>query len=128
MYPRLSTILVALLGGFGPSSGEAQVGSEILLRVRVTDAAYTDHAPDDCPSGAECVAGNSWFRYEAKVREVVQGGYGHGTVRFANLQHAYFAPRHPHNWYVLLVSCGESVKIAVGVDYCVKDHAFGHAP
>jgi hypothetical protein len=125
MYRRSSKLLATLLLAFGASGGDAQVSSDVLLRVRVTDAAYTDYYPDDCPPEAECIAANFWFRYEANVREVVRGSYALATVRFANLQHTYFVPRHPRDWYVLVVPCGENVRTTVGVEYCVKDRGFG---
>jgi hypothetical protein len=101
----------------------------VLLRVRVTDVEYTDYYPqtDDCPSESECIQFYFWFRYEASVREVVRGNYAGGKAKFARLQHAYFA-RKPRDWYVLLVRCGESVRSAVGVEYCVKDDAFAGDP
>lgn len=119
-----SKSLVMLLLALPALSAFAQPDDEVLLRVRVTDVEFTDYYPEgDCPSEAECIEVNFWFRYEANVREVIRGTYERSGVKFARLQHAYFA-RKPRDWYLLLVRCGESVQAAVGVEYCVKDEAF----
>jgi hypothetical protein len=54
---------------------------------------------------------------------VIQGNYNQTAVQFANLQHTYFS-RKPADWYVLLVPCGQGVRNALGVEYCVRDQAF----
>ena len=100
---------------------QTRSGSEILLRVRVTDAAYTGYYPEAaCGNADDCIPIYHWFRYEARVLKVVRGEYPKKTVVFGNLQDSAFA-RRPHDWYVLLVPCGEN---AMRVEYCVKDSAF----
>jgi hypothetical protein len=118
----------ALLFALVVSNAFGQPNDEVLVRVRVTDVAYTDYYPEsDCPSESECIPFYFWFRYEASVREVVRGNFAGRRVNFARLQHAYFA-RKPRDWYLLLIRCGESVRSKVGVEYCVKDEAFANDP
>jgi hypothetical protein len=124
MYRTTSLSLALLASALAVSGARAQSDGEVLLKVHVSDVEYTDYYPvDDCPSGSECIVFYTWFRYRARVVEVVRGHYSQRTVAFANLQHAHYA-RRPRNWYVLLVPCGQSVRDAVHVEYCVKDHAF----
>ena len=124
MY-RASSLTAALVAFLLAASGaQAQTDGEVLLKVRVNEVAYTDYYPAyDCPAGSECIVFNTWFRYRARVLEVVRGDYSQRTVTFARLQHAHYT-RRPRNWYVLLVPCGQSVRDAVGVEYCVKDDTF----
>ena len=126
MYRAVLRFLAVLFLTCGVSNADTESDTSILLRVRVTDVAYTDYFPEiDCPVGHECIPFFFWFRYHAKVREVVRGQWPRNSVKFANLQHARYA-RKPRDWYVLLIPCGESVRTAVGVEYCVKAHAFAH--
>ena len=126
MY-RASWIYLTLLLLFLSTRGaQAEDKKAVLLRVRVTDVTYTDYYPVEvCPSGMECIPFHFWFRYGAHVREVVRGSYSQPTVQFANLQHAYFR-RKPADWFVLLVPCGQAVRNAVSVEYCVQDQAFAN--
>jgi hypothetical protein len=124
MHPASSTYLALLLICLSVRSAHGADERSILLRVRVTDVAFTDYYPDDdCFSRNECIPFNFWFRYSAHVREVVRGNFSQPSVKFANLQHVYFR-RKPSDWFVLLVPCGPSVRDAVNVEYCVRDQAF----
>lgn len=119
----LSTRLVAVLLLLAALDARAQPESAVLLRVRVTDVAYTDYYPaDKCTPEQECIPGSTWFRYHAKVRQVIRGRYEQPEVHFANLQHAYFS-RKPRDWLVLLVPCGQGVTDTLHVEYCIRDHA-----
>jgi hypothetical protein len=126
MHRASSTYLTLLLFFLSARSAHAEEERSILLRVRVTDVAFTDYFPDDdCLSRNECIPFNFWFRYSAHVREVVRGVFTQPSVKFANLQHVYFR-RKPTDWFVLLAPCGQSVRDAVNVEYCVRDQAFAN--
>jgi hypothetical protein len=124
MY-RASWIYLTLLLLFLSTRGaRAEQERSVLLRVRVTDVTATDYYPhENCPSGMECIPFDFWFKYRADVREVIRGSYNQPGVQFAILQHAYFR-RMPTDWFVLVVPCGQGVRAAVNVYYCVRDQAF----
>jgi len=125
MYPPSPRVVAGLLL-MAALDARAEPDTGLLVRVRVTDVAYTDYYPaDDCPPEQECIVGNTWFRYDAKVREVIRGRYSQPTLQFANLQHAYFS-RKPHDWFVWVVPCAQGVIDALHVEYCVRDHAFAN--
>jgi hypothetical protein len=119
---RLIGTLVLLLSC--TSDAVAQSDDLILLRVRVTDAQYTDYYPAaDCVDEGTCFPFYFWFKYSARVREVISGSYPETHIEFANLQHTYFISRVTRDWLVLLEPCGRSVVETVQVELCVRRHA-----
>jgi hypothetical protein len=70
MGPPSARIVAGLLL-IAALDARAEPTTGLLLRVRVINVAYTDYyRADDCPPEQDCIAGNTWFRYDAKVGEL----------------------------------------------------------
>ncbi len=79
----------------------ATIGEEeTILRVSAKNGKFTSYYPDDkCIEELECIPYSYWYRYKARVKEVVKGTYNQKHVTFVLLQHTNYSSE---NWYVRL--------------------------
>src|SRR5690606_25425038 len=75
----------------------------VVLRVEVLEVEFTDWSPACGNDDQVCIPSHFWYRYRARVREVVSGSYDQTEIEFANLQHAEYIPAVTRDCYIVLV-------------------------
>jgi hypothetical protein len=95
------------------SEYELPVGA-IVLRVEVLDVEFTDLFPG-CGTVPDCMPFHFWFRYRARVKEVVVGEWASPEVKFTYLQHAEYIRSVTKDCYVVLYPASPEIRSEVGV-------------
>jgi len=118
-FLALLSLLFLLVGcASTPSSSSATTYApppgSIVLRVEVLDVQFTDLYPG-CGEVQDCVPFHFWWRYRARVKEVISGAWTQPEVTFTNLQHAGYIDRVTKDCYVVLVPAGDEIRSKVGV-------------
>lgn len=113
-----------------PTEFTTTIGEEkTILRVEVKSVEYTDYYPADACSeitepDTECIVWSFYYRYDAKVKEVVKGEYSDKHITFVMLQHAPYIKEITNNWYVSLDTLDNSeIEAKLKAKYYVVDHA-----
>jgi len=124
--------LATTLGGFAssasaqsksePAAYEAPLGS-IVLRIEVLEVEFTDFYPG-CGDDHNCVPFDFWYRYRARVREVISGEWKNREVQFTNLQHSEYIKRITRDCYVVLEPAPRELQSAVGVPFVADNLLF----
>lgn len=86
----------------------------IVLRVEVTEVKFTDLYPT-CADGDECVPFYFWYKYRARVKDVISGEWQASEVEFAHLQHAEFTRNVTRDCYVVLEPANQNLQTNIGV-------------
>ena len=126
-FRQASTSAFLLLWVITVNAGTDTSEAKVALRVRTTSAAFTDvneagpHARQE-----EYVPFHYWWKYEAHVRSVIAGEYSERLVTFAHLQPAQYRARLTRDWVVVLGRCAPELVEALGVQWCVLDHALAN--
>ncbi|MEH6417074.1 hypothetical protein V7787_24580 [Pseudomonas sp. CGJS7] len=113
---KLIVLCLLMVGCAGPLALRDGAGSEryspppgsIVLRVQVLETEFTDLYPG-CAEPNECVPFHFWYKYRARVKEVVSGEWTKPEVEFARLQHAEFVDRIKRDCYVVLRPAGPNL-------------------
>jgi hypothetical protein len=90
----------------------------IALRVEVLEVEFTDLSPG-CGSD-ECIPFDFWYKYRAKVKEVISGDWNQPEVAFTNLQHAEFIDKVTRDCYVVLRPAGKELQFKIGVPFAAE--------
>lgn len=96
----------------------------IVLRVKVTEVDYTDMHPG-CADDDECIPTYFWYRYRARVRDVVAGAWTEREVEFVHLQHAEYLRKLTKDCYVVLRPAGTELQAKTGVPLVADRFLFG---
>jgi len=119
-----AAFLIALASLLPEMASSQESPVSLTLRVKVKNTEFTNvnqAGPSAEPS--EFVPFHYWWRYEAKVREVIRGVYASRTIRFAHMQPGEYRSPLTRDWLVELGPCTAELRIALGVELCVSDHA-----
>lgn len=117
-------LLAAVVGCADPSAVRsasdvyfyAPPAGAIVLRIEVSKVEFTDLHPG-CADPDECIPVSFWFKYHARVREVILGKWERQDVEFANLQHAFYVDKVTRDCYVVLQPAGDELQSKVGVQF-----------
>jgi len=106
-----------------PVEFNTTIGKEkTVLRVIVKSVEVTDHYPENACT-EDCIVWNFWFRYKAKVKNVIRGEYTDRYITFVNLQHAAYRKGIVSDWFVSLDELNNpETKAALKADYYVVEH------
>ena len=88
----------------------------IVLRVEVLSQEFTDWSPN-CIGKENCIPVHFWFKYRARVKEVISGTYADPIVEFTYLQHANYIPEVTNDCYVILKPAEYALSSKLGVPY-----------
>jgi hypothetical protein len=88
----------------------------IVLRVEVIDVQFTDLYPN-CDEGENCMPFYFWWKYRARIKEVISGTWSQPMVEFTHLQHAEYIRKVTKDCYVVLRPAGEELRSKVGVPF-----------
>lgn len=99
-----------------PESG-AETAPEwpVILRVKVREVEATDWHP--VCAEEDCIPARYWFKYRARVKDVVEGSWGEKEVEFTHLQHALYVSEVTRDCYVVLRPAGKDLSEKLGVLY-----------
>ena len=86
-----------------------------ILRVEVVSVEFTDWSPGCDVNDDRCVPVHFWYRYRARVKDVISGSWSSPDVQFAHLQHAEYIPAVTKDCYVVLVPAGTDFSSKIGV-------------
>ncbi len=86
----------------------------IVLRVEVLEVEFTDLFPG-CGDIPDCVPFHFWYKYRARVKDVVVGKWAEPEVEFTHLQHAEYIRQVTRDCYVVLHPAAPEIQSKVGV-------------
>jgi len=87
----------------------------VILRVEVLSVEGTDWYPDCAEVG--CIPFQFWFRYRARVKDVIEGSWNESEVEFTHLQHGQYISKVTRDCYVVLRPAGIDLSEKIRVPY-----------
>lgn len=94
----------------------------IVLRVEVVAVELTNWVPAaSCPEGKQCIEFFSWFKYRARVKEVVSGEWTQAELEFANIQHGQMREDATRDCYVVLRPASPAIRSKIGVPFVADE-------
>ena len=87
-----------------------------VLRIEVLDVQFTDFYPG-CGESESCLPFYFWWKYRARVKEVLAGTWSQANVEFAHLQHAQYISKVTKDCYVVMQPAAEDIERKVGVPF-----------
>ncbi len=127
-FLALVGFVVLLLGCAG--SSRTRTGSdaedfppppgEFVLRVTVKDVAYTDWYPA-CAEADDCVPVKFWYKYRARVKQVISGSWSSSEIEFIHLQHGEYLKDILRDCYVVLRPASPDLQSKIGVQFEVDE-------
>lgn len=88
----------------------------VVLRVEVLEVEFTDLYPE-CDEVKDCIPFDFWYKYRARVREVISGDWRQAEIDFTHLQHAEYIKKLTRDCYVVLEPAGDELRSKVGVSF-----------
>ena len=88
----------------------------IVLRVKVLNVEFTDWTLP-CEDAEGCIPSHFWYRYRARVKEVISGNWTEREVEFTHLQHAEYISRVTKDCYVALLPASSDLSAKLGVPF-----------
>jgi hypothetical protein len=73
----------------------------VVLRIEVISAEFTDMY-SGCDERFNCIPTHYWYKYRARVKEVIAGEWAQHDVEFIHLQHAAYIDEVTRDCYVVL--------------------------
>ena len=125
-------LFISLFNACGsvPAEFNTTIGNEkTILRVKVKSVEFTNYYPSEACSeitepDMDCIVWDYWYRYEAKVKEVIQGEYSNKYIEFALLQHAPYIKKYTNDWYISLDTLDNAeIENKLKTNYYVLGHA-----
>ena len=87
----------------------------VILRVEVLGVKGTDWYPE-CEE-EDCIPFQFWFKYRARVKEVIDGAWSGSEVEFTHLQHGEYVRDVTKDCYVVLRPAGTDLREKIRVPY-----------
>ena len=94
-----------------------------MLRVEVLEVEFTDLHPG-CGEVKDCIPFDFWYRYRARVKEVISGDWRKSEIEFTHLQHAEYISKLTRDCYVVLEPAGDELRSKVGVPFVAYELLF----
>src|SRR5436189_4052826 len=87
----------------------------VILRVEVLSVEGTDWHPECVEEG--CIPFHFWFKYRARVKDVIDGSWRETEVEFTHLQHGQYIRAVTKDCYVVLRPAGTDLREKIRVPY-----------
>lgn len=87
----------------------------IVLRVEVVEVEFTDWPLSCIAISEDCIPFYYWYRYRARVKDVVSGAWVGAEVEFTHAQHAEYIPAVTKDCYVVLLPAEDELSAKIGV-------------
>ena len=103
----------------GPdASGYTLPSDAIVLRIEVLDVQFTNMYPDPgCAETEMCVPFSFWWKYRARIKEVVSGAWSQPVVEFTHIQHGQYISMVTRDCFVILRPAEEEIRTKLGVPF-----------
>ena len=125
LIPIMALVAVSLGLTACASTSQPQLGPQsaadgvrewpVVLRVEVLSVDGTGWFPD-CGE-EDCIPVHFWFKYRARVKEVIDGSWDGTKVEFTHLQHALYIRRVTKDCYVVLRPADTDLSEKIRVPY-----------
>lgn len=86
------------------------------MRVEVVEVEFTDLYLG-CGDEKDCIPFDFWYKYRARVKEVLSGDWQQSEVKFTHLQHAEYIDKVTRDLYIVLEPASEEMQAKIGVPF-----------
>ena len=87
----------------------------VVLRVEVLSVEGTDWYPECAEK--DCIPFHFWFKYRARVKDVIEGSWNESEVQFTHLQHGQYISKVTRDCYIVLRPAGTDLSEKIRVPY-----------
>jgi hypothetical protein len=109
------------------AAAQSDCAAELTIRVRTTVTTFSNiNAAGPSASSEQYVPFHYWWKYKAKVREIIGGKYSERSISFAHLQPGQYRASLTRNWVVALGRCQPDLAKSLEVEWCVVGHALAN--